>query len=157
MNGLRQYVISVTAAAILCGILTSLLKKGAPQALVKLLCGFFLVFTVIQPIKKIDLGALPELLSIDQGTSEELAQEGVTYAGNSVAEIIKEKTRSYIIEKASEMHLELDVAIEVGEGDVPIPERVVISGQASDFARSRMEAFLEQTLGIPKENQIWTG
>ena len=38
MEGLRQYVISVTTAAIVCGMLTAMLKKGAMQSLVKLLC-----------------------------------------------------------------------------------------------------------------------
>ena len=42
MEGLRQYVISVTTAAIVCGMLTAVLKKGTMQSLVKLLCGFFL-------------------------------------------------------------------------------------------------------------------
>lgn len=157
MEGLRQYVISVTTAAIGCGILASLLRKGTPQALVKLLCGFFLAFTLLHPIKDLELGELPELFRVDPDLSGELTRQGADYAGNSMAEIIKEKTRAYILAKAEALHLDLEVAVEVGEGEIPVPERVIISGEASDFGRAGMEAFLEKTLGISKENQIWTG
>lgn len=157
MELLRQYVISVTTAAILCGILMALLRKGASQALVKLLCGFFLAFTLLHPMKNLELGELPELLRVEPDLSQDLTRQGSDYAGNTMAEIIKEKTRAYILEKAEELHLELEVSVTVGEGEVPVPECVYISGKASDFARTRMEAFLEKTLGIAKENQIWTG
>ena len=88
MEGLRQYVISVTTAAIVCGMLTAVLKKGTMQSLVKLLCGFFLAFTFLNPIGKLELKALPENWALDYQAASDTAQEGERYARNSLAEII---------------------------------------------------------------------
>lgn len=157
MEGLRQYVISVTTAAIVCGMLTAVLKKGTMQSLVKLLCGFFLAFTFLNPIGKLELKALPENWALDYQAASDAAQEGERYARNSLAEIIKEQTEAYILDKAAELGLSLDAEVILSGDEIPIPEGVRITGQASELARWRMESYLEKELGIAKENQTWTG
>lgn len=157
MESVKQYVISVTAAAIVCGVLNTMLKKGGMHALVKLLCGFILAFTFLNPIGKLELMSLPDNSKPEYPSGSDMAQEGELYARNSMAEIIKEQTRAYILDKANELDLNLDVEVYLSEGAIPIPESVRITGQLSEYARQKMEAYLEKDLGIPKENQIWTG
>ena len=157
MDGIKQYVISVTSAAIVCGVLNAMLKKGNMHALVKLLCGFFLAFTFLNPIGKLELRSLPDNSDPDYPPGSDMAEEGERYARNSIAEIIKEETRAYILDKANELDLNLDVEILLSEDAIPIPKGVRITGQLSEYARQKMEAYLENDLGITKENQIWTG
>ena len=140
MEGLRQYVISVTTAAIVCGMLTAMLKKGAMQSLVKLL-----------------LKALPQDLGPDYQEASGAAQEGERYARNSIAEIIKEQTEAYILDKAAELGLSLEAEVFLSGDEIPVPVSVRITGQASEIERRRMEMILEKDLGIAKENQTWTG
>ena len=155
MEGLRQYVISVTTAAIVCGMLTAMLKKGAMQSLVKLLCGFFLAFSFLSPIGRLELKALPQDLGPDYQEASGAAQEGERYARNSIAEIIKEQTEAYILDKAAELGLSLEAEVFLSGDEIPVPVSVRITGQASEIERRRMEMILEKDLGIAKENQTW--
>lgn len=157
MEGLRQYVVSVTTAAIICGMLTATLNKGAVQSLVKLLCGFFLAFTFLSPIGRLNLKILPEDFGLDYEEASDAAQEGERFARNSVAQIIKEQTEAYILDKAAELGLSLEAEVFVSGDEIPIPESVRLAGHASELERGRMEIILEKDLGIAKENQIWTG
>ena len=157
MEGLRQYVISVTTAAIVCGMLTAMLKKGAMQSLVKLLCGFFLAFSFLNPIGRLELKALPEDLGLDYREASDAAQEGERYTRNSIAEIIKEQTEAYILDKAAELGLSLEAEVFLSGDEIPVPESVRFTGQASEIERRRMEMILEKDLGIAKENQTGTG
>ena len=49
MEALRQYVISVVAAAMLCGIVVRLFPNGSGKQVGKLICGLFLAYTVLSP------------------------------------------------------------------------------------------------------------
>ena len=55
MEALRQYVISVVAAAMLCGIVVRLFPNGSGKQMGKLICGLFLAYTVLSPISRVDL------------------------------------------------------------------------------------------------------
>ena len=56
MEGVREYLLSVTAGAILCGILGSLVgEKGAFSELYKLISGLILCFLVLSPLVNIEL------------------------------------------------------------------------------------------------------
>ena len=54
MEALRQYVISVVAAAMLCGIVVRLFPNGSGKQVGKLICGLFLAYTVLSPISRVD-------------------------------------------------------------------------------------------------------
>ena len=60
MEALRQYVISVVAAAMLCGIVVWLFPIGSGKQVGKLICGLFLAYTVLSPISRVDFSNLPD-------------------------------------------------------------------------------------------------
>lgn len=60
MEALRQYVISVVAAAMLCGIVVRLFPNGSGKQVGKLICGLFLAYTVLSPISRVDFSNLPD-------------------------------------------------------------------------------------------------
>lgn len=157
MDALRQYVISVVAAAIVCGIVTGVMKEGTAQAVVKLICGLFLTFAVLRPIARLDLADLGNFgLSLSRD-AEQAAAVGENLARDALADIIKRETEAYILDKAAALNLSLEAEVTVSDSDPPVPMAVRISGNASPYARLRLQNLIQEELGISKENQLWTG
>ena len=80
---------------------------------------------------------------------------GENLARDSMADIIKEETEAYILDKAADLHANLRVEVAVGEDN--LPAAFTISGEASPYARRQIQAMIANDLGISKENQKWIG
>ena len=87
--------------------------------------------------------------------AEDAAAMGENLARDSMADIIKEETEAYILDKAADLHANLRVEVAVGEDN--LPAAVTISGEASPYARRQIQAMIANDLGISKENQKWIG
>ena len=87
--------------------------------------------------------------------AEDAAAMGENLARDSMADIIKEETEAYILDKAADLHANLRVEVTVGEDN--LPAAVTISGEASPYARRQIQAMIANDLGISKENQKWIG
>ena len=53
------------------------------------------------------------------------------------------------------MGLQLQAEVSVSETEEPVPWAVVLSGEVKPDQKRRLEAILEQELGIARENQQW--
>ena len=148
MEALRQYVISVVAAAMLCGIVVRLFPNGIGKHIGKLICGLFLAYTVLSPISRVDFSKLPDFSLRCMDDAEDAAAMGENLARDSMAE-------AYILDKAADLHANLRVEVAVGEDN--LPAAVTISGEASPYARRQIQAMIANDLGISKENQKWIG
>ena len=89
------------------------------------------------------------------GDAEDAAAMGENLARDSMADIIKEETEAYILDKAADLHANLHVEVTVGEDN--LPTAVTLSGEASPYARRQIQAIIANDLGIAKENQKWIG
>ena len=87
--------------------------------------------------------------------AEDAAAMGENLARDSMADIIKEETEAYILDKAADLHAHLRVEVAVGEDN--LPAAVTISGEAAPYARRQIQAMIANDLGISKENQKWIG
>lgn len=156
MDTVRQYILSVTAASVLCAVLRQLLPgKGLSASLLKLVSGIFLAFVLIAPVKNVEIGNLSLYVSGIAAEGETLAASGEDMAADAMACIIKDRTEAYILDKA--MSLNADIAVEVGlsRDSIPVPETARLSGAVSPYARTVLETMLAEELGIAKENQLW--
>lgn len=157
MEAVRQYVVSVVSAALICGIVTGLMKKGTAQEVVKLICGLFLTFTVIRPITQLDLSEFSDFgLSYSQDAARASAM-GENLARESLTDIIKAETEAYILDKAAALGISVDVHVIVSDADPPVPVAIRLSGTASPYIRQQLESLIQKDLGIAKENLLWTG
>lgn len=157
MEGMREYLLSVTAAAMLCSVVTALMgEKGSLAGLVKLICGLFLCFTVIAPIAEIRIADFTDLASDLLTEGEQAAQDGEDYSQQALRQIISDETRAYIMDKARTYGAEIQVEVELTDADPPTPESCIISGHISPYVRQQLKKMLETDLGIPEENQTWT-
>lgn len=153
MEALRQYIISVVAAALICGIITGLFPKGAAREVMKLVCGLFLAYTVLRPMAGAELGHLEDLPFSFSSQGEAAAALGTQMAEESLAQFIKEETQAYILDKASKLGLILEADVTLDEENIPVA--VTLRGQVSPYDRSRLERMLTQDLAIAKENLQW--
>lgn len=150
VEDLRTYLLSVTAAALLCGIVRGLGKSRVPA----IAAGLFLVITVLGPLANWNGNWPAEDWSISQD-GQKVAEEGRQLAQQAMADSIKEETGAYILEKAKAIHADIQVKVEVSDDTIPLPVGVQISGSVTPYAKKQLETFLEDELGISKENQLW--
>lgn len=158
MEALGKYILSVTAAAMIVGIVSGCVdSKSGAGAMLRLIGGLFLTFTIIQPIARLDFTALTafaEDFSID---GEAASAQGEIIAGDTLRGIIKSEMEAYILDKAGLYQTELTVEVTLSLDDVPTPESVRLSGAVSPYAKTKLQQMIEEDLGIPKENQLWIG
>lgn len=156
MEEIRAYILSVTAGAVLCALVSVLAGKGTTTAaLLKLMTGVVLAAIVIHPLadfSAVNLDRYLDALDLDA----QAAVEAGTSASRDAAEArIKDGLEAYILDKAAQLSLELSVEITLTDDGSMVPAAVVLEGTASPAARSRMESILAEELGIPTEAQTW--
>ena len=156
MEHIREYLLSVTAAALVCGIVRSLTAgKGSIAGIIRLICGIFLSLTVIMPVMDIDLRRMDFPAAGIMQEAGEAVSEGEDYAKRAMARLIKEQSEAYILDKARSYGLDISVEITVGNEDTPVPVASRIKGRISPYAKGQLAKILEYDLGIPEEDQKW--
>lgn len=156
MDSIKNYLISVIAAAIISGIATSIVdKKGTIGAITKLLTGLFLIITVISPLRKLDVGMLSDYYSEYSIQASHAVAQGEALAQDEITAIIKSQVEAYILDKASVLDMEIDVEVTMSGTQPSTPESVTIKGMVAPYGKQRLEQILCNDLGIAKENQFW--
>ena len=157
MEAVRTYLLQVTCAAVVCGMIHTLVgKKGTVATGVRLLSGIFLTMTLLGPLVNLHLAELPDLLQEIEYAGSSLVTEGENSSRQAMAKRIKEKTEAYILDKANSLDARVSVTVSLTEDTVPVPCRVVLRGSISPYARMRLKEIITQDLGIPEEGQTWT-
>lgn len=157
MGDIRAYVLSVTAAAILCGLVNVLIgKTGTVAALTKLLTGVVLAAAVLRPLGGLAIGDLDAYLQSLDMDAQAAAAVGTEMTREAMAARIKEQTEAYILDKAASLQMDVTVEVILDDGDMPVPVGVILTGSASPYAKSTLESMISEELGIPKEEQKWT-
>lgn len=157
MEGVGEYLLSVTAAAILAAIVITLTgEKGSQAALVKLISGLFLCFAVIAPVANIQIADIGDLTEDFFPEIHHAAQEGEDSYNQALRQVITEETRAYILDKARSYHANIQVDVTLAHSDPPVPQGCTITGQLSPYVRQQLKKTIVNDLGIPEENIIWT-
>lgn len=156
MDSVRSYIISVVIAAMICGIVVKLVGgKGTQGAMVKLIAGSFLTFTVIRPVSQIRLGDITDITSQYSLEAQAAASEGESMTRLALCDGIKAQSEAYILDKAEELGIRVTVQISLSEDDIPVPVSIQLAGNASPYAKGRLTSIITEDLGIPKEDQTW--
>ena len=156
MEGIREYLISVTAATLFCGILRSLAgEKGSSAGLLRLICGIFLALTVIKPLKELDLKDISILPTNLLTEAQSVSAEGIDDTREATSRLIKERCEAYILDKARELNANIYVDIGLSREGEPIPVSSAITGNLSPYAKNQLSRILKTDLGIPEEDQRW--
>lgn len=153
---MKSYVISIVAAAVVCAVTRSLLsEKTAAGQIARLLSGILMTLTVVAPLANITFDNLTGYLDGLSLAADGYVEDGKAAAQDSVAEIIKSQVEAYILDKADSMGLEIAVEVALDDGNDTVPCRVTITGTLSPYAKEVMSAYIEENIGVTKENQRW--
>ncbi len=156
MESIRQYLITIASAAIICGMVTAFFgKKSSYSAVIKLLTGIFMAVAVISPWIKLQFSDISEYIQGISLDGENISVQGENIAHDEFQSIIKAQAEAYILDKAAFMGVDITVDITLCDCDPPTPQSVTIKGAVSPFAKSSLQDYISSQLGIPKENQIW--
>lgn len=155
MDAIRRYVITLTAAAMLCALVKAITagRKGQEKIL-SLVCGIFLLATALGPLGLLRLPDLSDPTAQVQAEAGRMASQAEDETKRQMAAIISEEAASYILDKADALGLQLEVQVELDAELLPCGVR--LQGAASPYARSQLSGQIETELGIPKERQVWS-
>ena len=153
---MAEYLISLTASAILSSVVVSIAgKKGPMSAALKTLAGIFMTLTILSPWTEFRISNILDGWQDLQLQSDAVVAEGENTMRQEMETIIKEKIASYILDKAAFYGAELTVEVSVDGSELPVPCGVRISGSISPYGRKQMEQMIARDLGIALEDQIW--
>ena len=154
---LRGYLLGLCAAALLSAIVMGVSAKSPVKHVVSLCCGLLMAAAVFRPIAQVDPMEISRSLAQIRMEAEELRTGVQVKNRDLVAEIIKEKTQAYILDKASQLGLTITADVTVGgDGAYPYPESVRLTGQADAHRAQQLQRYIETELAIAKEKQRWT-
>lgn len=155
MIDLKSYLYSLILASIVCVIVKKLLSGNATiSSIARILCGIFLVCTFLQPLERI---TLPEWEDLQlQSDAQVAVAQGVNSAHEALSSCISQQVESYILGKAAQLEASVSVQVRLSDDTIPVPMQVRISGSISPYGKQQLQAIIEQDLGIPKEDQIWS-
>jgi len=149
----KDYLFSITTAAMICGIPVVILgKKGGSVAVINLICGLFLTFTVIRPIVNIRINDLSIFAEDISSSAENAVADGERMAEKTMTEIIKARTQTYILDKAAALGLTMEVEVNL---DGMIPTSVILKGSVSPYNKAQLTTQIAHELGISPEDQQW--
>jgi len=158
MDAVRAYLLRVTVAALVCGIVNGFAtKRTSLGPMVKFLCSMLMAVVLLTPTVSIRADIL------DAFWDEIFIQgDNASYAGQIAAQdvcgdIIKEKVAAYILDKAETYGADLTVEVVLGDSIPPVPQSLRISGRISPYGKKIMTGEIEKELGIKAEAQQWIG
>lgn len=157
METLREYAISIIVTTLICSVVSSLLQNSAAKGIVRMLSGIILTISIVAPLWKLEL-SFPdgfETMVLDAADAASAAGENISR--EALRNIIKEDTEAYIQDKAAGLDADITAEVILNNGDPPIPEKAVISGHISPYAKQQLQEILQTQLGIAKESLEWTG
>lgn len=156
MEWIRSYVLTLTAAGILCALVRRLAGKAGKGRIVSLACGAFLILAALGPFRTLSLEtAEADLGDLEYRIGREQARAAEAFQAQTDA-VIREKTEAYILDKGKALgaELEVEVTLETKEG-LRIPAAVEIRGPCSPYIKTKLSHMLEEVLGIPEKAQRW--
>jgi len=156
IDGLRDYVLHITATALICAVVLRFARgSAAAKMIIRLLCGIVLAYSIIQPVKQVDFSRLDRFALEFQQDAEQAILWGKNESSAAWAEGISQGVEAYILEKAKAMNVELVVEVELSDDEIPVPVAVSLCGNAAPYVKSVLSDTISQDLNIPKEKQTW--
>lgn len=156
MGSIRTYLLSVTAAAILCSCIRSFFQNKGFQGLVtKFITGLFIIVTIFSPLSEFHMDNWSSYIDSLSIEGNEVVEEGKLQSDIAVQTIITERCEEYILDEAESLGAQIYVEVTLDSTDLLTPDSIKITGSVSPYARKVLTDKISEDLNIPKERQIW--
>ena len=155
MAALREWLTAVLATAVLLSLAERLAPEGSLRKITSLVGGVILLLVLVRPLAGLGAGELRLDYEDRSDAVEQRREELQAENDKTLAELIARETEAYISDKAAEWGLECQatVTVALNEDGIPVPWSAELSCGPSE----RLAAELEQSLGIPRERQVFHG
>ena len=156
MQHVSEYLLSVTAAAIICMVAKSLVRtNGAAGQMIRIVTGVILIISIISPLHAFRFQNLKGFLDEFQASAEDYVSAGTASAQTAMKEIIIEETTAYIMNAANKYGVELELSIVLSDDTVPQVERIVLTGSVSPYEKSILQSYIYENFGLTEEQVVW--
>lgn len=155
MEGLREYLLRLLWAALVCGIVNRTANGSVCAPVIRLLCGVFLTVVLVQPLGSFSFDAPLQWTQGLETAAADAVRQGSREAQAQKEAIIKARLEAYIVEKAAQAGASVTADITLG-GD-GLPRAVTVTGALSPAAKRKLRQVMTEVLGIPEVRQQWNG
>ncbi len=149
LEAIRQYLLSVTAAALLTAILQALLPRGPVRRVTALACSLLMLLTVVQPLNRLNT---EELIQAFEAYCQELSTYSDELENTSAAlteSIIVSESASYIEDKAEENGITCTVEVSCREeSGIAVPDAVTVTGDLTEEERQILLTVIQEGFGL---------
>ena len=154
---IQGYLLSIVSACFIYTIVCAVFGGKNKNSIISFAAGLLLLIVTVQPVINIRLSDFAKAIQKLQIT--ETSYESGIKIDNSeiIADIIKEKCESYILDKATEIGFE-PVCIEVqilNDGTYPSPNKVKIIGPYDETQKEILSSCLVTELAVDETSQEW--
>lgn len=155
MNVLLGYLLAVIAASLLTSLLVGLVADDNMKHIARFVGDLTLVLVILSPLTGLSESRFRQSIE-DFSWSAETRQDGFVVDTSITDQLIIDRCRTYIIEKAKPLGAELEIEIILSKmNGISVPDQVRVTGQYSNHAYEQISQILERDFGIPKEKQQW--
>ena len=152
----RNWIIAITACALILAALESLVPKGAAKKTAAFAGGMLMLLVLLQPITgQWEVRPMEWFEAAEE--EREDRETSLTRQNQSLLEkLIAEESRAYILEWAEELSLSCQVSVgcRSDENGLPFPHEVtIVSPSMTESQRKALSEKIETELGISQERQ----
>lgn len=159
MEGVRTWLLAVTAAALLAAAAEQLAPEGAARRGVRLVCGLMLLAVMLRPLSGLLELSPRDLFAEERAAAQASVREGTRAREEQLSELIARETGAYIVDKAAALGAECSARVTCGrtEEGLLLPVAAEVTGALTPAQREELARLMEEELGIPEENQTYQG
>lgn len=156
---MRQWLISVTCAALMAALAESLMPKSGAGQIGRLTCAMVLVCAILRPVLSVDVPDPNETLNAIYRNIQAEQQVLEQRSGAMLKTLIERDSAAYIVDKAARLGVVCQAQVECvrAEGGTWLPYSVHITGQMEDSRREELTVAIQNELGILPEHQVYAG
>ncbi len=153
---MKSWLMGFFASALLSAIALALTPGGKKP--VALAGGLIMLLAAVKPLARISYQDIATQLAKYQIKADSLRTGIEVSSSEIISLIIQEQTEAYILDKAGELGLDIQVRVTVGSGSDgwPYPSAVAITGQFSENHRQMLSDIIAQDLAIDRDRQEWS-
>lgn len=150
----RDWILGLTAAALVCAAALELTPKGPVKGVTKAVCGIVLALAMLHPLLRLDPAAWALHMAEYRARAEELTGEGTALPERLDRSVIERELEAYILAKAEALGTPLRsarVTLRWNTAGVWTPVAVSLEGPRQEA----LAGWIAAELGLPEEAQTW--
>lgn len=156
---MKEAMIQLCALSILCGAAMSIMPEGAVKRVTAIVCSVVLISAAAGPLMELDLSVYGVELARYRQREAELSKKGEALNEELNRLVIQERCGAYILDKANELGLELELEqmeLRWDTGGFWVPHSARMKWTGTELSREKLASAIEAELGIPADRQYWS-